>query len=205
MQTPSPIVQALWPKTRRRVLGLLFAHPDERLHLRQIARDTGIAVSAVQREVLSLWKAGIISRQQEGGQVYYQADRSCPVFDELRGLVIKTVGLADVLREALAPLATQIDVAFVYGSCARGEDVADSDVDVMVVGPEPDVVTNNAALLEAGVKLGREVNPVVMSRAEYRSRITQGDHFLNAITAGPLILILGDEDELGRLSSKGTD
>jgi predicted nucleotidyltransferase len=201
MRTPTRIAEALWPQTRRRVLGLLFARPDRALHLRQIARDTGTAVSAVQREVNSLAEAGLLTRSQAGRQVNYQANRSSPVFSELRAFIMKTVGMADVLVEALAPLADQIEVAFVYGSCARGEETAASDVDVLIIGLDPDVIAINVALSDTGLNLGREINPVIMTAAEFRRRLTEGDHFLNAVTASPLIFLIGDEHELTRLGS----
>ena len=201
MRTPGRIAEALWPQTRRRVLGLLFARPDRALHLRQIARDTGTAVSAVQREVTSLSQAGLLTRTQAGRQVHYQANRSCPVFSELRAFIMKTVGMADVLAGALAPLADQIDVAFVYGSCARGAETAASDVDVLVIGTAPDVIAINVALSDAGLNLGREINPVVMTASEFKRRLAEGDHFLKSATAGPLIFLIGDAHELARLGS----
>ena len=128
------LAEALFSKNRRAVLSLLYGHADEAFYLRQIVRASGGGVGAIQRELRQLVESGIIRRSTHGKQVYFQASTECPVFAELKSLLMKTAGLTDVLRTALAPLADHIDVAFVHGSIARGNERQGSDVDMMVVG-----------------------------------------------------------------------
>ena len=132
--TPSALSAALFGRTRRGVLGWLFTHPDESFYLREIARAVGTGHGAVQRELTNLSKAGILRRQVDGRQVYFQANPETPIFAELKAIAIKTVGVGDALSRALALLAERLDVAFVFGSFARGEPDFRSDVDVLIVG-----------------------------------------------------------------------
>ncbi len=192
---PSPIGSALFGKSRRRVLALLFGHSDRAFFLREIARWCGVGVGPVQRELANLARAGIISRRQDGRQVYFQADPSCPVFAELRSLVVKTVAVGDVLRAALEPLRDRIRVAAVYGSAARGELRSGSDVDVLVLGDASmsDLVE---ALAPAQDKLGREVNPAVFPVEEWRELLAARQHFPKRVAEAPKIFLIGDERDL---------
>lgn len=197
------LVDALWPKARRRILGLLLAKPEQEWHLRDLARETDLAPATVQREATSLHEAGILTRRRDGNQVKYGADRSCPIFAELHGIILKTVGLADVLREALADVADDIEVAFVFGSLARGEATGGSDVDLMVVGGISlrDLVP---VLQDAERTLSREINPVTMSAKEFSRRIAQEEHFVTSVLRDPRIYLIGDDDELSGLAGRGT-
>jgi len=189
----------LFGKTRRSLLALLYTHADQAFYLRQLARSAGAGMGAVQREVGKLAEAGIIRRQSRGNQVYYQANPDCPVFSELKGLVLKTLGVGDVLRAGLAPLAERIQLAFVFGSLAEGREGRESDVDLMVVGKVTfaEVV---AALGPAQKALGREINPAVYPVAEFRAKATAGRYFLNRVLKGPKLWIMGVEGELARLA-----
>ena len=181
---------ALFGKTRRAVLALFFSHPDESFYLREIERVTGTAHGAVQRELKRLSDAGIITRSARGRIVYYRANRQSALFDELHGLVLKTAGLADVLRAALAPLADTIDIAFVYGSMARGTVAADSDVDLMVVG-DVDEMALHKAIEKAEKQLARPVNYTLLSHGEFKRRRAEKAGFLARVLAGPKIGIIG--------------
>ncbi|MBN1401903.1 MAG: nucleotidyltransferase domain-containing protein, partial [Anaerolineae bacterium] len=158
----------------------------------------GTGQGAVQRELKRLAEVGILWREKRGRQVYYGANQNCPIYDELAGLVLKTLGLADVLRAALSGLADRIRVAFVYGSMAKGTSGAGSDVDIMVVGPArfADVV---AALNPTQDVLGREVNPSVYAAEEFCDRVGQGNHFLSSVLREPKLFLIGEQDELDRL------
>ena len=129
------LANALFPKVRQRVLAVLFGTPDRSFYANEVIALAQSGTGAVQRELLALSESGLLLVSKQGNQKHYQANASAPVFSELRGLVLKTMGLADVMRTALAPLAAQIDIAFIYGSVARQEDSAHSDVDVMIVSP----------------------------------------------------------------------
>jgi len=187
----------LLPKARREVLGLLLVNPERRWHLREIVRRIDCALGTVRREVEGLAAAGILTRSRDGNRVYFQANTACPTYPELRGLMLKTVGLADVLREALRPLASRITAAFVYGSMASGESGPESDVDVMVVGRVKfgDVVS---ALRPAEEKLNREITPTIYPSAEFRRKLASGHHFLRHVVESPKVFLFGGEGELER-------
>ena len=194
----SSIVVALLPQTRRALLGLLYGLPDRAFYLREIAAKVGSGMGQVQRELGRLTRAGILRRFEQGRHVFYQADRRCPIFDELRGLVVKTVAGSDHLRRALAELEDRIAVAFVFGSVARGDDRAESDLDLFVVG-EVSLQEVVAAIDPIQRTLGREINPTVYRPAELRSKLEGGHHFLTAVLADEKIFVIGTQDELGEL------
>ena len=195
------ISETLFGKTRRAVLSLLFSHVDDAFYLRQIVRAAGIGVGTVQRELKELSNSGIIQRIVRGRQVYYQANPQCPVFEELKALVTKTVGIAAILETALAPLADRIRVAAIYGSVARSKEQRGSDVDLLVVGKITfaEIVS---ALSQAQKTINREINPTVYPPGEFRSKLLAGHHFLNTILGKPLLFLIGDEPELARLAKK---
>ena len=203
MGTPThdSIAEALFGKTRRRVLGLLYGRPDESFYLRQITRETAAGIGSVQRELARLTGAGLVTRAPLGNQVHFRANRDSPVFQELHGLMKKTSGLADVVRSALVKLEEKIHVAFVFGSVAKGSHSTYSDVDLLIVG---DLGLRDVVPLLSPVQdqLGREVNPTVYRPEEVRSMSENDNHFIGRVLREPRILILGDEDELGRLAGK---
>lgn len=182
---------------RRDALALLLLHPEESRHVREIARAIGKAPGTLLRELNALSAAGVLLRKPVGNQVHFQANPDCPIYEELRSILKKTVGVADVLREALAPLNPKVRVAFVYGSVARGDERSRSDLDVMVVGEASfgDVV---AALAPAQESLRREVNPNVYPALEFRKKLAARDPFLKRVLAGHKIYIVGGEDDLGK-------
>lgn len=182
---------------RRGVLALLLLRPEQSLHVREIARATAKAPGTLLRELNALAEAGVLARRRAGNQVHFQANAACPIFEDLRNILKKTVGVADVLREALAPLAGKIRAAFVYGSIARGDERAGSDVDLMVLGEVSfaDVV---AALAPAQEFLRREVNPNVYPALEFRRNLAAGEPFLKRVLADRKIFIIGNEDDLGQ-------
>jgi predicted nucleotidyltransferase len=197
-QTPR-LVEVLFGAYRRQILALLLLRPDESSYVREIGRLTGVPAGSLHRELKMLSEAGLLLRSVAGNQVRYQADRSCPIEEELAGIFRKTAGLADVLREALAPLAGKIRMAFVFGSVAQGKERATSDVDVLVVGS-----TSFAAVVEAlsraGERLRRDVNPVVMSKAAFETKRASGDRFVARVARESKILLVGDAGEFAELA-----
>jgi len=191
------VIEALLPKVKRDILALLLSRPDEAFYQRQIVRATEGGKGAVERELRALTSAGILLREKRGNLAYYRANRECPIFPELQGLMLKTAGLADVVREALATV-DGVELAFIFGSMGRGAGDARSDVDVLVVGDAPfaDIV---AALLPAQEHLGREINPTVYATEEYRRRVAEKHHFLSRVLHEPRIMLIGTLDDLDRV------
>jgi predicted nucleotidyltransferase len=189
----------LFGKTRGRLLAWLYARPDERFYLRQLVALTGVALGAVQRELQLLTRAELVIRQVEGRQVYFQANQAAPIFPELQRLLVKTFGAAAVISGALAPVRESIEVAFLYGSAAKGTMTSQSDIDLLVVGRVSltDVVVTLAA---AQRQLGREVNPSVYPPAEFRKKLRAGHHFLTSVLREPKMYVAGTEHDLDRLA-----
>lgn len=192
----SALADALFPKVRQRVLAVLFGTPDRSYYANEVIALAQSGTGAVQRELASLSAAGLITISKQGNQKHYQANASAPVFAELRGLVLKTMGLADVLRHALTPLATQIDMAFIYGSVARQQDTAHSDVDVMIVSPTLAYGEVFGALENATQTLGRKVNPTLYSPLEWAKRIAEDSAFVTRVMQQPKIWLIGTEEQV---------
>ena len=194
-----PLVEVLFGAYRRQILALLLLRPEESLYVREIARLTGVPAGSLHRELKLLADAGLLKRTESGNQVRYQLDQTCPIQEELAGIFRKTAGLADVLREALAPLTKKTSLAFVFGSVASGKERATSDVDVLVVG----AVTFAAvvgALTPAGEKLRRAINPVVMTKASFTKKLREGDRFVSRVVKEPKIFLMGDTSDLAKFA-----
>ena len=189
----------LFGKTRRAVLALLYSHPDESFYLRQLARMTAVGMGSLQRELKQLSEAGIIQRSEIGRQIFFKANPDCPIYPELRDLIIKTFGVADVLRQALAPLADTILVAFIFGSIVSGEINQSSDLDVMVIGDISfaDVVSALSPVQEV---LSREINPAVYPPGKFKEKLSADQHFIKSVLSSPKIFLIGNKNELDELA-----
>jgi DNA-binding transcriptional ArsR family regulator len=194
MRTRRPL-KALFPKTRQAILAVTLTHPEKWCYLAEMARRLGVPSSSLQRELAALVEAGILKRRRDGNRVYFQPDADCPFMPELQGLFVKTAGLVDVLREALAPLGDRIRWAFVYGSMARGQEKSDSDVDLMVIG---DVGLSDVSpfLRSARQRLNREVTPTVYSTAEFTKKLHAGYGFHRGVLDKDKLFVVGNEREL---------
>lgn len=190
------LADALFTKVQQRVLGVLFGNPGRTFYANEIIALAGSGVGAVQRELARLAASGLVTVARVGKQKHYQANADSPVFEELRGLVLKTSGLADVLRTALAPLAAQIDAAFVYGSVAKGQDSVVSDIDLMVVSENLTHADLFGAIEAAVSRLGRNVNPTVYSRQELDKRIREKNAFITRVLDQPRLWLIGGEHDL---------
>lgn len=192
----------LFGKTKRAVLALLLTNSEESFYLRQIVRSAEVGQGAVQRELQHLTEAGLLLKRRQGHQVFYQANRDSPIFNELKTILVKTAGAGDVLRDSLLGLKNQVAAAFLYGSFAKGKDRPASDLDVAVVGDVTfeEVVSH---LRSAQEKLGREINPTVYTSDEFQKKLKAKHHFVSALIEGPKIMLIGDERELTRLGKKG--
>ena len=196
-----PILEALFPEVRAKVLATVFGQPDREWYLTELARDLGTQPSSLQRELEALSKAGILEQRRDGRRVYVKTDRNSPVFADLRGLLEKTAGVIPVLRGELETLGESIYLAFVYGSIARSAETSVSDIDLMVVGKAglSDLIP---ALRNSERILGRPVNPSVYSSEEFQERARSGDHFLTTVLKGAKQFVKGGEDELERIAGK---
>jgi predicted nucleotidyltransferase len=196
IKTHVPIADALFTRTQQRVLGLLFGNPSRSFYSNEIVRLSGVGTGTVHRELARLLASGLVTAGLIGNQKHYQANRAAPVFDELRGLALKTFGVADVLRAALAPLASRIRVAFVHGAVAAGTDTATSDVDVMVLSDYLAYGEVIAALAPAERSLARGVNPSIYGRVEFLRRVSEEGGFLGRAMEGPRILLIGSDVDI---------
>lgn len=192
-------VELLFTAYRRQVLGLLLLRPDDSLHVREISRLTGVPAGSLHRELRTLTDAGLLLREPAGNQVRYRANRAAPLFPELAEIFRKTTGLADILRDALAPLAKRIQIAFVFGSLAQGTERGTSDVDVFVIG-RASFTAVVGALSPLRERLGREVNPVVMTATEFAAQRAEKDRFVVRVLKEPKLFVIGTQDDLGQLA-----
>lgn len=193
---PSAVADALFTSVQQRVLGLLFGQPERRFLGAELIRLVDAGTGATHRVVKRLVAAGLVRERVEGRQKYYQADPASPVFEELVGLVRKTVGLAGPLRDALAEFGDRVRAAFVYGSVAAGAERAESDIDLMVIADDLDYPTLFETLEPLERQLGRAANPNLMTLAEWRRKRSEPDGFAARIEAGPRVFVVGSEDEL---------
>lgn len=187
------LADALFTTTQQRVLGALYGQPQRSFTVSELIASTSAGSGAVQRELAKLVASGLLTMQPVGNQKRYQANPAAPIHDELVGIVQKTVGLAEPLREALRSLASQITAAFVYGSVAKRSDTARSDIDVMIVGDVGFAEVVNA-VYPLHERLGREVNPVVMTTKEFRAR-AKDLGFIARVLSGPRIPLIGNADD----------
>jgi predicted nucleotidyltransferase len=197
----------LGSKLRAKVLGWLFSHPDERYFVRQLTALLKEDSTNVSRELARLEKTGILVSTTEGRQKYYQANRQSPLFSELHGLMLKTVGVADIIKKALEPRRADIKLAFIFGSVAKKAENRFSDIDLLVVGDITfgDLVDLISTAEEA---LSRELNPVVYTLTEFNKRVSENHDFIRDVLSGDKIFVIGDENELkalvGKRLAKGT-
>ncbi len=196
LSTATSLANALFPRVRQRVLAVLFGTPDRSFYANEVIALAQSGTGAVQRELAGLSAAGLLTVSKQGNQKHYQANASAPVFAELRRLVLKTMGVADVLRAALAPLASQIEQAFVYGSVARQQDTAHSDVDLMVVSPSLGYGELFGALEAATQTLGRTVNPTLYTPDDIAKRIEQDNAFVTRVLQQPTVWLIGAQEQL---------
>lgn len=195
------LANALFPKTRQTVLGLLFAAPGRELYMREIARLAGITVSAIQRELGQLTHAGILAETRRGNQRVFRANPECPLYEELTGFARKTYGIADLLRAAIAPF--QPERALIFGSIAKKSDHAASDVDVLVVGDDLDYSGLMNACLDLQPRIGRSINVKVYRRDEFEREAAKPDSFIARLLAEPTLSLIGEQHDGIQTSQPG--
>lgn len=194
--TASGLAGALFSPAQLKVLGLLFGQPERIFQSAELIRLADSGTGAVHRQLRRLEDAGWITGTRVGNQKHYQANHACPAFNELRGLIVKTVGLVEPIRKALEPLSERISAAFVYGSMAKGTAHANSDIDLLIVSPTLGLADLYDHLPKAESALGRTVNPNIMTAAEWKKRLNTPDSFAARIASQPKLFVIGDEDAL---------
>ena len=197
------LAEALFTKTQQRVLSVLFGQPQRSFYANELIELAQSGSGAVQRELARLQTSGLVTVCRIGNQKHFQANADAPIYEELRSIVLKTFGMADVVRSALTPLWPLVEVAFIYGSLAKGTEHAGSDVDLMVVGSLP----SNAQLLEvlqpAQAQLGRAINPTLYTAAEFTQRVRDGKSFMMRVLEQPKIFVKGTDHDISRISGVG--
>ncbi len=186
--------EILSSKVRAEVFRLLFGLNPDALHVREIGRRSGFAIGTIQTELKKLHRLDLVLRKRDGNRLYYRANQKHPIFSEIQSLVIRTVGLLDILKDALGG-DKAIRVAFVFGSLAASSEKAGSDIDLMVIG---NIGLRSLSQLLEGVtdKVGREINPYILTPEEFNQRKSEEEHFLNRVLKGSKLFIIGDEDDL---------
>jgi len=191
------LADALFTRGQQRVLGILFSDPERSFPATELIALAGVGTGAVHRELARLTESGIVTMTPVGKQRRYQTNRQSPVFPELHGLVLKTVGLTEPLRQALAPLTSRIRVAFVYGSVAKGSDTGGSDIDLMILADDLSYAEVFEALQDAEKAIGRRVNPNLLTPEEWRVRKREESHFVDRVAAQPKVFVIGADYDLG--------
>lgn len=191
----------LFSHTKGKMLALLFNNEDRRYYLRDMANEVGISIGSVNPALQEMVHAGIIDVNLEGRKKFYSINRFCPIYEELKNLVLKTVGVVEPIRDALEPLRDRIDVAFIFGSVATGEDTGRSDIDIMVIG-QLSLRQISAATYPLEKKIGREVNPHVYSPERFTTAYNENNHFIRSIVKTKLLFLTGSQNDLRRLAGE---
>jgi len=191
------LAEILSSKIRAQIFRILFGTRDDALHMREIERRSGFTTGTVQQELKKLYRLELIKKNRDGNRLYYQANREHPLYPEIQNIVLKTIGLVDIIQEALRQ-SSDIECAFVFGSIACHDEKTQSDIDLMVIGS---LGLRKVTALVSGLsgKIGREINPHVMSNEEFMKRKERGDHFIATILKKPKIFVIGNEDELAAM------
>ena len=197
VDTPTSLADALLTTTQQRVLSLLFGQPSRSYFASELIELTGSGSGAVQRELKKLTSSGLVTIRRIGKQKHYQADAGCPVFGELRAIMLKTVAMAGPIREALAPLAKRIRVALIYGSVAKGTDTSRSDIDLLVVADGLTLEVLYSALAPVEACLDRRISPTLYTGREFDARRAAGNAFLARVLAGETLVLIGEDDSIG--------
>ena len=189
---------ALFTTTQQHVLALLYGKPEKSFYLKEILRMTGMGVATIKRELSRMTAAGILTLQKIGNQHHYQANPACPIYMELLGIVRKSIGLVAVLQSALLPMDEVLNLAFVYGSIAKGSEHAESDIDLMLIGEDLAYGEVMALLIPAEEALGRPINPTLYTPSGFKDKLAQQNHFLERVMEQPKIMVKGVTDDIGK-------
>jgi predicted nucleotidyltransferase len=194
-------IEALFPKARRDILAATYGQPDRWWYLSELAQQFNTTPSSLQRELQSLVSSGILRRKRDGRRTYFQAETAAPIFGELRGIIVKTLGVEGAIKEVIAKFGGRIACAFLYGSVARRQEQALSDVDLMIIG-SVGLAELSPSLRMLEKKFGREINVKCYSPVGFRKKVEDENHFVTSVLKGEKTFLKGDEDELESLAGK---
>ena len=193
------ILDTLFPRTRQAILSAVLLRPDKWWYLTDLANHLGVSPSSLQRELASLVNGDLLISRRDGKRVYYKVNQDCPIVEELQAIFVKTSGIADVINSSLRKFSGKIDIAFVYGSVARTEQLSTSDVDLMIVG-DVGLADLVPGLRRAEKALSREINPTIYSPGEFLQRRKEGDSFIHTVLSDSKIFLKGNDSELEALA-----
>ena len=196
---PKQPIEFMFSPYRRQVLAVLFLRPDEKFHVRELERMTGVSAGSLHRELKAMAESGLLLREKLGNQVFYRANADCTIYEELAAIFRKTMGLTSLIQEALSDLGDRIKVAFVFGSMASGHQTAGSDLDVCILG-EVSLLEVVKALSRVQETLQREVNPVVMTLKKFSDLSRKKDRFVTRVLSEPILIVKANRDELAELT-----
>jgi predicted nucleotidyltransferase len=192
------MIKSLFPKTKRSLLALMFLHPEERFYIREIEKLTQVSQGALQRELKSMVEMGILQAEKKGRQTFYFANKANPIYSELHSIVFKTFGVADVLKKALKSIESKIETAFIYGSVAKDEDTARSDIDLFIIS-DIDFGNISVSLSKYEETLGRPINLYTITPNEFKTKLKGKNHFISSVIKAQKIMLIGSEDDIRRL------
>ena len=201
----SQLGNALFTTTQQKVLGLLYVQPDKSFYLKEILRLTGMGVATIKRELDRMLAAGMLSMTRIGNQHHYQANPACPIYEELLSVVKKTFGIVDVIQSALLPVVSDVDVAFIYGSIAKGEETENSDIDLLIVTESLAYADLMSVLTDAETHLGRPINPSIYTAQQIKKKIKQKNAFLTRLMEQPKLWVKGSDDDIKEFRQSGKD
>jgi len=186
----------LFSKTQRQILGLLFGRPEKSFYAKEIVRLAGVGTGTVQRELEKFSAVGLLTVEQIGNQKHYQANKQSPIYEELKGIVQKTFGLADVLKDALSDCLDIIKVAFIYGSIAKGTDNSRSDIDLLIISEQASYTDVLDKLADMESRVGRPVSPSIYSVVDFMNKLDADNSFLKRVVQQQKIFVIGTEDDI---------
>ena len=201
MLQATTIADSLFTKTQQKVMGLLFRNPDTSFYLNEIVRLAGMGKGTIKRELEKMTQAGLLTVKRIGNQTHYQANPTSPVYDELISISRKTFGLADIIRQALqadgSSLAEgSIQYAFIYGSIAKGEDTAKSDIDLMIIGDDVAYTDMMNLLIPIEKELQRPINPSIYTLEDFKKKLNEKNSFIVRVLEQEKINVIGDTDAI---------
>lgn len=199
------IGDALFTKTQQRVLGLLFGKPDQSFYTNEIVRRADMGRGTITRELEKLVSVGVVMMVRTGNQNHYQANELCPIYKELFGIVRKTFGLVDVIKDALNMVANQIDYSFIYGSVAKAEESASSDIDLLIVAESLAYADVMNVLKDAEELLGRPINPSIYTGEQIQDKLKKKNAFLMKLMEQPKLWVKGDDNDIRKFRQLSKD